>query len=282
MVHVRHAYWGAFQHDCVNIAKATAYSAIFAVFPALLVAAAAVTMLPQMNPMRFELALFFDRVLPATVGPMLENYFIFANRSPQSTHVLIGAALVSVSGAAGVIGTLMEGFRRAYGRGRWGEIERRVRAFALVPLAVVPFTITSILVVFGHTFLLWLLQHTPGEAKTSIFVMASVVRWIVSLAGTATAIALIYRWGTPPGRSPATASMSLREVLPGAWFATAMWLVSTLGFGLYVRHFANYSEVYGSLGAGVLLLVWLFISSLSVLCGAELNVELCGHRKHRE
>jgi membrane protein len=52
-----------------------------------------------------------------------------------------------------------------------------------------------------------------------------------------------------------------------------MWFLATLVFGWYVTRFANYSQVYGSLGAGVALLFWLYIISLSVLCGAEFNTE---------
>jgi membrane protein len=55
--------------------------------------------------------------------------------------------------------------------------------------------------------------------------------------------------------------------------ATAMWFLTTLMFGWYVTRFANYSEVYGSLGAGIALLFWLYIVSLSVLCGAEFNAQ---------
>lgn len=55
--------------------------------------------------------------------------------------------------------------------------------------------------------------------------------------------------------------------------ATAMWFLTTLAFGWYVTRFANYSEVYGSLGAGIALLFWLYIISLSVLCGAEFNAQ---------
>jgi uncharacterized BrkB/YihY/UPF0761 family membrane protein len=53
-----------------------------------------------------------------------------------------------------------------------------------------------------------------------------------------------------------------------------MWFLTTLAFGLYVTRFANYSEVYGSLGAGIALLFWLYIISLSVLAGAEFNAQL--------
>jgi membrane protein len=85
-------------------------------------------------------------------------------------------------------------------------------------------------------------------------------------------MAVIYHMGTPI-RQP------WRRVLPGAIAATVMWFVTTLAFGWYVTRFANYAQVYGSLGAGIALLFWLFIVSLSVLFGAEFNFEfhLHGH-----
>jgi membrane protein len=71
------------------------------------------------------------------------------------------------------------------------------------------------------------------------------------------------------------------ESVPGAVVATALWFVSTLGFGWYVTRFANYSQVYGPLGAGIALLIWLYLVFFSVLCGAEFNAQVFG-RGHVE
>ena len=100
---------------CLNTAKATAYSAVFAVFPMLGFFAGLVTLLPGSAPLRYQLAIFMNRVLPAAVAPLFQHYFITAHTSPQGVKVLLGAALVSVYGAGGVMGMLMDGFRRAYG-----------------------------------------------------------------------------------------------------------------------------------------------------------------------
>ena len=92
------------------------------------------------------------------------------------------------------------------------------------------------------------------------------VRWSVSLAGVAGLTASIYHFALP-------ARQKRRHSLPGAVVATAMWFVSTLAFGWYVTRFANYNAVYGPLGAGIALLFWLYLVSLSVLCGAEFNAQ---------
>jgi membrane protein len=66
---------------------------------------------------------------------------------------------------------------------------------------------------------------------------------------------------------------SWRASLPGAVLATLVWLVTTLLFGYYVTRFADYSRVYGSLGAAIALMFWLYIIALSVLIGAEFNAQ---------
>jgi uncharacterized BrkB/YihY/UPF0761 family membrane protein len=65
-----------------------------------------------------------------------------------------------------------------------------------------------------------------------------------------------------------------RETIPGAAIATASWFLATLLYGWYVTRFADYSIVYGSLGAAIATLVWLYMISLSVLIGAEFNAQL--------
>jgi len=75
---------------------------------------------------------------------------------------------------------------------------------------------------------------------------------------------------------------SWRSSLPGATLATAMWFLTTLLFGLYVTRFANYSQVYGSLGAAIALMFWLYIIALSVLFGAEFNSQLSTKRRRVE
>ena len=95
-------------------------------------------------------------------------------------------------------------------------------------------------------------------------------RWTISLAGVVGLSALIYHMGAPQS-DRTTPRQSWVQTLPGAIVATAMWFISTLIFGWYVTRVANYSAVYGSLGAGIALLFWLYLVFLSLLFGAEFN-----------
>lgn len=299
------------EHDCLNVAQSTAYSAIVALFPALIVAAAVIGLLPETAPVKFQLAAFFDRVLPPGVSPLLDAAFV---NSPEHTHsirALVGAGIVSFAGASNVIATLMEGLRRARDLPAdcWSFWARRRRAFELVPLSLAPLAVASLLVVFGHAVTGWLASSLGPEVRAWIYAVTQLVRWTVALGASVGLIALLYhkgvpddriadhpvgpqgapnrqvvgrhrRMGLPRARREAIVALtkslvwrSWHTTLPGAVMATAMWFLTTLAFGWYVTRFANYSEVYGSLGAGIALLFWLYIISLSVLCGAEFNAQ---------
>jgi membrane protein len=259
---------GVLAHDSLNVAQSAAYSAMISLFPALIIAAAFVGFLPYTAPIRFQLALFFNRILPSDVTPLLQSYFATTHHTPKSVRAIIIGVFVSLTGASSVIATFMEGFRRAHRLPPdcWNFWQRRARAYLLVPLSLIPLAIASLLVVFGHIIATWLTMHVAPQARTPVYVIALVVRWTIALTGSTMVIAVIYHMGTPL-RQP------WKRTIPGAVMATAMWFLTTLAFGWYVTRFANYSQVYGSLGAGIALLFWLYIISLSVLCGAEFNAQ---------
>ncbi len=87
-------------------------------------------------------------------------------------------------------------------------------------------------------------------------------------------VMLLYRFA--PNRK-----IPLRATLPGAAFAVSIWFLGSLALDLYIAHFANYSATYGSLGAIIILMLWLYMTSVSVLIGAELNAELSKRAEYR-
>jgi membrane protein len=282
-------------HDNMTVAQGTAYAAMVSLFPALIVAAAIVGLLPETFPVRTQLAIFFDRILPSNVSPVLQTYFQTSHKNPQTARALVSAVIVSVTGAAGVMATLMEGFRRAHDLplipgSFW---QRRGRALALVPLSLVPMGLASGLVVFGHLIGQGLANHVPSAVHTPVYVLTFIVRWTVALAGSVGIIGVIYHMGPdlsthlrdhlePWVREPWLAlrkDWSWQRSLPGATLATLLWFLSTLLFGWYVTRFANYSRVYGSLGAAIALMFWLYLIAFSVLVGSEFNAQLAILRK---
>lgn len=94
------------------------------------------------------------------------------------------------------------------------------------------------------------------------------LRWVLLAGLVVVFIAAMYRYA-PDRKKPA-----YKWVFPGALLATLLWLIASWGFSFYVQNFGSYGEVYGSISAVVVLLLWLFISSFIILIGAELNSEI--------
>jgi membrane protein len=270
----------AARHDSLNLAQSAAYAALVALFPALIVSAAVIGLMPDSAPVRSQLSAVFDRVLPPDVSPYLQSYFVESPHASHTTRGLIVSFFVSLTGATTVLATLMEGVRRANELpvNCWTFWERRLRALLLVPLSLIPFALASVLIVFGQFMTQWLAFHITPFVRPSIFLLAILIRWVVALTCSVCLTALIYHLGSPM-------QQSWKRTLPGAVVSTLMWFIATVAFGWYVTRFANYSQVYGSLGVGIALLFWLNIISLCVLVGAEFNAEFRArffhpHRTH--
>lgn len=92
-------------------------------------------------------------------------------------------------------------------------------------------------------------------------------RWIILAGIVVYFLAAVYR------SAPAKKSPKLKWVMPGALLATLLWLIASWGFSFYVKNFGSYGEVYGSISAVVVLLLWLFLTSFIILIGAEVNSE---------
>jgi membrane protein len=275
---LKRAFLAALRHDALNLSQSAAYSAIVSLFPALIVLAALIALLPDVAPLKVGVAEFFDEVLPQNALSLLTSYFVSGPGGHPSHTIrsLVIADVVSVSGASSVIVTLMEGVRRAQGlpQNCWKRFQRRKRALLLVPLSLLPLAAATLLVMFGRILTEWAAAFLASGVQPLFFALALAARWIISLGGVAGLTASIYYFGTPERRPQ-------MESVPGAVVATALWFVSTLGFGWYVTRFANYSQVYGPLGAGIALLIWLYLVFFSVLCGAEFNAQVFG-RGHVE
>ena len=97
------------------------------------------------------------------------------------------------------------------------------------------------------------------------------IRWPIGAASLLTAFALVYSLG--PRKGPRRGTRSLRSVLPGAVLGTLLWFIVSLAFTLYVAHFDAYDKTYGTLGAMISLLVWLWLGNLAFLLGALFNAE---------
>ena len=261
----RLSIWRAFEHDAFGTAKASAYSCLFTFFPALLVLGAILATLSRGQVYLREISYALGTILPAGSSTVLAY---LRGSTDRPVGLLITTSLITLWSASGVIITWMDGFRRAYQLPKtWGIIQERAIAISLVLMAGLPLTFSTILVAFGSRIETRILFYIGHEFGPLILVLWGATRWAIAILTSISVIQLIYHNAVPR-------TQPWHSVLPGAVLATAMWLISTALFGWYLQHYADYSVIYGSLGVGIALLVWMYLISLVVLIGAEFNAML--------
>jgi membrane protein len=261
----RLSIWRAFEHDAFGTAKASAYSSIFTFFPALLVLGAILATLNRGQVYLREISYALGTILPAGSSTVLAY---LRGSTDRPVGLLITTSLITLWSASGVIISWMDGFRRAYQLPKtWGLLQERAISMSLVLMAGIPMTFSTILVAFGSRIETRVLFHIGHEFGPLVLLLWGLIRWIIAILTSIAVIQLIYHNAVPR-------TQPWHSVLPGAVLATAMWLISTALFGLYLQHYADYSVIYGSLGLGIALLVWMYLISLVVLIGAEFNAML--------
>jgi membrane protein len=259
---LRLAIWRAFEHDAFSTAKASAYSSILTFFPALLVVGSVLATSRKGAPYLREISYALSRILPTGSNTAMS---FLRSAAQRPVGLLVSASLITLWTASGVMISWMEGFRRCYELPKtWGLVKERMVSFGLVIFALVPMTFATLLVAFGSKIETAILFYTAHEFSFYILLMWAVIRWIIATLTSIAVIALIYHNAVPR-------TQPWHSVLPGATLATGLWFSSTLLFGWYLQHFSDYGLIYGSLGAAIALLVWMYMVSLVVLVGAEFN-----------
>jgi len=266
---LRRSVLSSFDDNCFSIAKGAAYSSLLSFFPVLTSAA---TILLQTN------AKFVSRTLedalsqivpPGTEGLVVQQFRVTGARP---IALLIVANLISLWAASSVIKSLIEGFQAAYRVPRNRSfLHGSLVAISLVLLSALPLLLASTLILFGgqaeRIVLNWMKVDPIFTPFAWVWELVSrVARYVLALATTVSVTSMLYYFG--PYRK-----QRWKNVWPGAMVATALWLLATLGFAWYVRNIAKYNVMYGSVGGGIALLVWMYLIAAIALIGCEFNAE---------
>jgi membrane protein len=263
LTQVRIAFWMTLDHDQFAVAKAAAYSAILTLFPAILLISSVLAASHSTLGFIREISYAIGGIMPSGTAPSLLTFF--EGRKPAPTRMIITTSLITMWTGSGVMISWMDGFRRAYQMPKtWNLGKERMVSFLLVLMAGIPMAFASFLLAFGNQIEHWLSFHAARELDVYILAMWTVVRWMIAVVTTIAVIALIYHHGLPR-------TQPWHRVLPGSVLATGLWIASTTIFGWYLRHFADYGVIYGSVGTAIALLIWLYLVSLVILIGAEFN-----------
>ena len=264
----------AFKEDDVTDAAAAITYYVFLSIPSLLLVAVGFFGLFAGPDTVASLVDRVSGVVPGEATSLLEDSLtrVTENRGGGAVMVAIGFALAAWT-ATGAMGAVMRALNRVYGRRETrGFVAQRATGLAMLVLALVAFALVFGLLVLGPLLSGWI-----GEALG----VEEVFRWIwwlgqwpILLGGLLLAIGGIYWLG------PARERRSFRWTSPGAVLAVAVWLAASGAFAVYVSMFGSYNKAWGSLAAVIVMLTWIWLSSLALLLGAELDAELEGARDH--
>ena len=147
--------------------------------------------------------------------------------------------------------------------------EREKRNFFVLNLVSLAFTagaLAFLILALGAVVVLPVVLSYVGLGADAWWL--TLLRWPALLVAVLLGLALLYRYG------PSRDAPRWRWVTPGGASAALLWLVASLLFSWYVAHFGSYNKTYGSLGAAIGFMTWIWISTMIVLAGAQLNAEM--------
>jgi membrane protein len=253
--------------QCLDLAAALTYYGVLAVFPALLAFVSILGLVGDAQETTESLLGLLGGFVPDTMLTALEDPIKKLTESPGAGLTFVTGIVGALWSASGFVGAFGRAMNRIYsiqeGRPFW---KLRPVTLLVTVIAIVVAVIAAVLVVLSGP-----VAEAIGEALglgEGVLVVWNIARWPV-LAGLLVMVVAILYYATPNVQQPKFRWMSL-----GALLALVIWVLASLGFGFYVTNFSSYNATYGSIGGVIVFLLWVWISNIALLFGAELDAEM--------
>jgi membrane protein len=254
------------EDNLTDWAAALTYYSVLAIFPALIVLVSILGLVGESATQPL-----IDNLGTVAPGPA-KDIFTSALKNLQGDQGAAGVLFVvglvgALWSASGYVGAFMRASNAIYdideGRPVWKTLPVRV-SLTLVLLTLLAISTIAVVLTGG---LAAKVGDLVGLGSTAVTVW-NIAKWPVLLVVVSFMFALLY-WAAPNVKHP-----GFRWVSPGGLLAVVAWLIASGAFALYVSNFSSYNKTYGALGGVVVFLVWLWISNIVILLGAEFNAEL--------
>jgi len=219
----------------------------------------------QSHDLQSSLLNYAARFMPEEAYRLVQKTLQEVTNSSTGLKLAFGLVLALWSGAGGVV-SIMDALNRCYhvkdNRPFW---KQRLMALGLT-VAIAALTIIALtIVLYGGDIANFVGGHL---GLSSVTVIAwRLVQWPIALAFVVMSFALLYFWGPD-------AKQEWKWITPGSVVGVLVWIGASLLFRVYLHFFNSYSKTYGSLGAVIVLLLWLYISGLAIMVGGEINSEI--------
>ncbi|WP_077623161.1 YihY/virulence factor BrkB family protein [Sediminibacillus massiliensis] len=245
--------------DATTLAAAQAYYYLLAIVPMLILL---LSILPYLSIDPQRAVNFIGNILPQQVASTFEDTIISVVTTPRGGLLTIGI-LGTLWSASNAVNAFIDASNHAYNVEETRSfIKVRLLSIALTIGMILALVVALVLPIFGGVIIDFLNSNLNLPSQTAI--VFQVLRWAISVVVMIAILAALYHFA-PNKQFP------FSQVLPGAVAAALLWQVISLGFSFYLSNFANYSATYGSLGGVIILMLWFFLTGLTLVIGAELN-----------
>ena len=247
-------------------AAALTYYGVLSIFPGVLVLVSVLGMLSNNGQQSVQTTV--QQIAPNQQLQQLVQTVLNQVQDPGKAGVaaFIGVVLAFWS-ASGYIAAFMRASNAVYdvpeGRPIWKTLPIRLGVTAVIGVMLV----VSVLIVVFTGDIARVIGEKIGMGGVAVTVWG-IVKWPVLIILVSLMFALLY-WASPNAKTG-----GFRWVSPGGLFAVLLWILASVAFAIYLANFANYNKTYGTLGGVIAFLVWLWITNIAILLGAELDAEL--------
>jgi membrane protein len=249
----------------VTRASSIAFNMLMALLPATIFLFTVIPFIPIPN-FQTELVRLFENIMPVAAYSLLETTIVdvITNKSGVLLVVMFFATIIfSTNG----IHALIHAFNvSAHGFESRSWLQQRKIAVFLLIFILVMFYASSALIILSRSVVERLVEIGVLELNLVYYVIM-VFKWILIVAMLFFAIATMYY--LVPARHK-----DFRYISPGSILATTLFIITSLGFSAYVNNFGQYNKLYGSIGTLIIILIWLYLNSVALLVGFELNVSI--------
>ena len=257
-----------FQEDeLTDKAAALTYYGVLSIFPALIALISIVGLVADPATVTKTLTDVVSKVGPASAVETFKGPIEGLTKSSGTAGIMLVVGIVAALWtASGYVGAFMRASNTIY------EVEEGRAFFKLRPLQML---VTLVLILLLALVLLALVLTGPladavgsavGLGSTAVTIW-DIAKWPVLLGVVIVMIALLYF------ASPNAKLRGFKSILPGAALGVVVWLIASAAFAFYVANFGSYNKTYGALGGVVIFLVWVWLTNVAILLGAELNAE---------
>ena len=272
----------------VDRAAGVAFNFFLALFPLILFFFTLIPYIPIPHLYERVMEALNDFLLPPGTLDYVKDTIDGIMNQPHDGLLSISVVMCLVFGSSGVV-AFFNGFRNVYAnyissKGLTLRNWLHQRLFAVVMLLIIGalLVVSVVLISLGGTAIQWCVDHEIIRGGSFTFVLISVLRWVIGVFALCFAIAILYYFGNikhdeqyrVKRKKPSRKGMEYRDFVifsPGSILATTLFVLSTVGFNVYISNFSQYNVLYGSIGTLIILMLWIWIVAIMVLAGNELN-----------